>query len=268
VVEKTFEMEKLMRGYEWVRRAWFRLQGRVAVRMGSRQFWCDPENLNFWDKVNGGLWEQRTFTVLDRLLTSGTTYCDIGAWIGPTVLYAAGKCRQVYCLEPDRVAYRFLLENIQLNRLENVLPFNLALAAEEGLQRMASPRGKRGDSMTSLLLPEGARGMHVLCLTWDAWLGLIGRPVFNTIKMDIEGGEFSLLPTMSAYLEEHRPQLYLSLHPHLLPEAERLSSMARVVAALQMYHCCYGRDGEKMMLESLLKEQAVNRAGTYLLLPE
>lgn len=254
--------------YEWVRTAWYRLQGKIAVRMGDQHFSCDPENLNFWDKVNDGRWEPRTFAVLDRLLTTGKTYCDIGAWIGPTVLYAARNCRQVYCLEPDRVAYRFLLQNIQLNRLENVMPFNLALAAEEGLQRMASPRGKRGDSMTSLLVPDGARGMDVLCLTWENWLNLIGRPVLDTIKMDIEGGEFNLLPEMSGYLDEHRPQLYLSLHPHLLPEAERVKNMAVVVAALKMYRGCYNRDGEKIELESLLEEQAVNRAGTYLLLPE
>lgn len=254
--------------YAQFRAAWYRWRGRLPVSMGGQHFWCDPENLNFWDKVNNGRWESRTFTVLDRLLTPETRYCDIGAWIGPTVLYAARKCRQVYCLEPDLVAYRYLLENIQLNRLENVMPFNLALAAEAGLQHMASPRGKRGDSMTSLLLPEGARGMDVLCLTWENWLSLIGRPVFDTIKMDIEGGEFSLLPAISPYLQEHRPNLYLSLHPHLLPEAGREKNMKLVVESLGMYTGCYTRDGERISLESLMEEQAVQRAGTYLLLPE
>lgn len=253
---------------EWMWTAWYRLQGRVSVRMGNHHFRCDPENLDFWNKVNKGRWEPRTFTVLDSLLSSGATYCDIGAWIGPTVLYAARNCRQVYCLEPDRVAYRFLLQNIQLNRLENVLPFNLALAEEGGMQRMASPRGKQGDSMTSLLMPDGLRGMDVLCLTWESWLSLIGRPVFDAIKMDIEGGEFSLLPAMSAYLDAHRPRLYLSLHPHLLPEVERMRKMAVVIDALKMYSVCVNRQGAKIGLGTLLEGQAVNRAGTYLLLPE
>lgn len=257
-----------MKATEWMSTVWHRLQGCVPVRMGNHHFRCDPENLDFWNKVNKGSWEPRTFTVLDSLLTGGTTYCDIGAWIGPTVLYAARNCRQVYCLEPDRVAYRFLLQNIQLNRLENVLPFNLALAAEGGIQRMASPRGKQGDSMTSLLMPDGLRGMDVLCLTWESWLSLIGRPVFDTIKIDIEGGEFSLLPAMSAYLGTHRPRLYLSLHPHLLPEAERARNMAVVIDALKMYSVCVNRKGEKIGLGTLLEGQALNRAGTYLLLPE
>lgn len=253
--------------FHTLRQAWCRCRGWCPVAMAGETYRCDVENMPFWDKVSAGRWEPQTLVVLDRLLTPEARYCDIGAWIGPTVLNAARKCQQVYCLEPDPVAYGHLLQNLQLNRLENVLPFHLALAAEAGLRRMASPRGKRGDSMTSLLLPDGARGMDVLCLTWQNWLELIGMPVFEVIKMDIEGGEFDLLPTMFAYLEQHRPKLYLSVHPHLLPEEERRESMGGVVSALKMYTACYAANGEKVGLESLLEEQAVQHAGTYLLLP-
>lgn len=180
--------KKLKELSDQVRMAWYRLHGGVPVRVANQRYLCDAANLQFWDKVNAGRWEPKTFAVLDRLVTAETVYCDIGAWIGPTVLYAARNCRKVYCLEPDRVAYKHLLDNIQMNRLENVLPFNMALAEKDGLRRMASPRGKRGDSMTSLLLPQGTHGMDVLCLTWQNWFALVGKPSFGLIKMDIEGG--------------------------------------------------------------------------------
>lgn len=250
-----------------LRRAWYRLLDGCPVRMGGGQYRCDPENLNFWDKVNGCRWEPETFRTLDRLLTPDSIYCDIGAWIGPTVLYAARRCRQVYCFEPDRVAYAALLDNIRLNALENVLPFNLALAAESGLKRMASPRGKRGDSMTSLLVPEGRRGMEVLCLQWSRWLELVNTPVFDVIKMDVEGGEFTLLPTMGEYLQQHRPHLYLSLHPHLLPEGERQAAMTRVVGSLAMYGSCVDKEGQAAPLGSLLEGSRMHKGGTYLLYP-
>ncbi len=253
---------------EDLRTAWHRLRGWYPVQLGEQRFRCDPEHIDFWRKVDQGLWEPRTFAVFDQLLSAGATCLDVGAWIGPTVLFAARRCRRVYCLEPDRVAYRYLLQNIQLNGLENVLPFNFALAAEGGLNRMASPRGKQGDSMTSLLLPDGIRGMAVLCLAWQSWLELVGVPVFDFIKMDIEGGEFSLLPTMTDYLDLYRPRLYLSLHPHLLPDSERGPNMAKIAASLKMYGGCYDRNGEKIRLESLREGQALHRAGTYLLLPE
>lgn len=253
---------------EQVVAAWSRLRGWYPVSMGGRFYRCDPDHPVFWQKVTSGSWEPRTFTVFDRLLTPETVYCDIGAWIGPTVIYAAKRCARVYCFEPDRVAYRYLLQNIQLNKLENVLPFNIALSMKNGLGRMASPRGKRGDSMTSLLRPDGAGGMDVLCLTWKTWLEMAGMPVFDAIKMDIEGGEFALLPTMTEYLVRHKPQVYLSLHPHLLPETERVEAMIRIVEALKVYGYCYDSEDRKVALESLLEGQAVHTSGTYLLLPE
>lgn len=251
-----------------LRELWYRLRGWCPVQIGTETFRCGPAQLDFWDKVNSGRWEPQTFGVLDTVLFPEAVYCDIGAWIGPTVLYAARRCRQVYCFEPDRVAYRHLLENLQLNRLDKVLPFNLALAASPGMASMASPRGKPGDSMTSLLLPAGKRAMDILCLTWQNWLELLDMPVINVIKMDIEGGEFDLLPTMVEYLELFRPRLYLSLHPHLLAQEQRPGRMAAIVASLKMYDGLYSGDGRKVPLESLLESPALNRAGTYLLLSQ
>lgn len=245
----------------------YRVRGWYPVKMGNGSYRCDIDHIDFWKKVNSRNWEPQTFSAFDRLLMPDTVYCDIGAWIGPTVLYAAKRCAKVYCFEPDRIAYMHLVNNIRLNNLENVLPFNLGLSAENGLSRMASTRGKRGDSMTSLLRPEGRDGMEVLCLTWESWRDLVGRPVFGTIKIDIEGGEFALLPSMSDYLKAEKPKLYLSLHPHLLQEHERVEAMSRVVEVLKVYGSCVNSSGARVALSSLLEAQAVHAAGTYLLLP-
>lgn len=213
--------------------AWSRVRGWYPVNMAGRKYACDPDHIRFWDKVTKGEWEPQTFSILDTLLHPDAVYCDIGAWIGPTVLHAAGKCKSVFCLEPDRIAYMYLLKNLKLNHLENVLPFNMALWTENAICRMASPRGKRGDSMTSLLRPDGNGNISVPCLTWQAWYELIGQPEITAIKMDIEGGEFKLIPAMSSYLLENRPGLYLSLHPHLLNQSKRYSAMGIMVEALR-----------------------------------
>jgi len=245
-----------------------RIRGWYPVTIGNNSFRCDPEHIPFWQKVNAGHWEPQTFAVLNRLLTKESIYCDVGAWIGPTVLYAAKRCRKVYCLEPDRLAYQYLLQNIALNSLENIVPSHLALSFANGPSKMSSPRGKRGDSMTSLIRPDGKRAQEVLCLVWQRWLELVGNPRFDLIKMDIEGGEFALLPTMKNYLAENRPKLFLSLHPHLLPEPERFEAMGRLAEILSVYGACYDSEGNRLTLPSLLDEQAVHSAGTYLLLPE
>lgn len=252
---------------EYLLEAWSRVRGHYPVTMAGRTYKCDPDHISFWSKMKDNSWEPETFAVLDKLLDTHSVYCDIGAWIGPTVLHAATRCSQVYCLEPDRVAYMYLLRNLQLNKLDNVLPFNLALSDVTEVCSMASPRGKRGDSMTSLLRPDGPKAMQVVCVGWQNWLELAGYPVFDAVKMDIEGGEFMLLPAMANYLAEYRPGLYLSLHPHLLPESKRQQAMRSAVDVLKVYGRVSSVHGEEVLLESLMEEQAVNQAGSYLLLP-
>ncbi len=251
-----------------IREAWSRMRGWYPVHIDGSLYRCDPDHISFWSRMSKGQWEPDTFVALKKLLLTESMHCDIGAWIGPLVLHAAKKCKCVYCIEPDRVAFMYLLQNIKLNKLENVLPFNLALSGEKNaLCRMASPRGKRGDSMTSLLRPDGMSGVEVLCLRWETWLELAGKPKFGSIKMDIEGAEFALLPAMRDYLALYKPGLFVSLHPHLLPRDQRVQEMGRVAEVFQLYDNCYDSGGKRIELLSLMEGQALHRAGSYLLLP-
>ena len=252
---------------EQIQEWWSRVRGCYPVRIDGKEFCCDPEHISFWSRVSSGRWEPETFNILDRLIRPGSVYCDIGAWIGPTVLHSAARCSKVYCFEPDRTAFMYLLRNIRLNKLENVLPFNIALAAENGIKRMASPRGKRGDSMTSLLLPNRDSAIEVLCFTWHYWYDLVGKPEIDCLKMDVEGGEFTLLPSMKEYLEARQPGVYLSLHPHLLDEGVREREMMRIVEALACYRHYVARDGSKRKIESLLEGDSLHKPSSCLLLP-
>lgn len=245
--------------------SWYRWRGFYPARIAGRNFRCDPDHHRFWQKVSQDHWEPDSLKILSRLLTPADIYGDIGAWIGPTVLHAAGRCRQVYCLEPDRVAYMYLLQNLKLNRLENVLPANFALAASNTIATIASPRHKRGDSMGSLLFAGQQAGMEILCLDWQTWFDLIGRPRFKVLKMDIEGGEFALLPTMEDYLRQEKPHLYLSLHPHLLPVADREPAMAALVRPLSCYTVCSTADGRQIDIADLARDEAIRLPGSYLL---
>ncbi len=253
---------------ELILEKWSRMRGWYPVTMGGKRYQCDPNHISFWSRVNKGSWEQQTFKILDQLIKPDAVYCDIGAWIGPTVLFAAQKAKQVYCFEPDRMAYMYLLQNIKLNHLENVLPFNVALADDAGLKKMASPRGKRGDSMTSLLLAENNNAMDVLCLKWQGWLELVANPKIDCLKMDVEGGEFSLLPSMKNYLASIKPGMYLSLHPHLILESERQPLMELLLDALDCYGSYLGEDNMRHELKTLLEPSRLKQGSSILLLPE
>ncbi|WP_136799149.1 FkbM family methyltransferase [Desulfosediminicola ganghwensis] len=257
-----------MTPWERLQEAWCRVRGWYPARVAGRQLRCDPDHISFWSKVDNGSWEPQTFTVLDSILAPGGIHLDVGAWIGPTVLHAAHCSKKVFCFEPDKVAYMYLLANLKLNKLDNVIPFNMAVAEKSSISRMASPRGKRGDSMTSLLYPDGKAGMEVVVIAWQQWLELVGRPVFTSIKMDVEGGEFTLLPAMKSYLQQQKPALYLSLHPHLLPVDKRQQQMTAMVDLLSpLYELADSGSGERQPVGNLLTAERVDRGGSYLLLP-
>ena len=58
----------------------------------------------FWSGVNDGRWEPDTFRLFDRVLMPNWRFVDIGAWVGPTALYAARKVATVDAYECDPVA--------------------------------------------------------------------------------------------------------------------------------------------------------------------
>ncbi|MCX8954971.1 FkbM family methyltransferase, partial [Ruegeria sp. NA] len=191
------------------RKMFYRARGYYAGNLNGEPFRLDPYHSKFWRKASTGHWEPETFAVLDRYLSPESDYLDIGAWIGPTVLYGARKARHVWCFEPDPSAYRFLAWNLDLNDIHNVSALGVALSDKFGVARMASVRGEPGDS-TSSLLHDGAHGIDALTIAWDQFAAVNDLSAVSLVKMDIEGAEFSVLPTLVPWLKQQRPALYLS----------------------------------------------------------
>jgi FkbM family methyltransferase len=232
-------------------RAFYRARGYCNVQIGGIWFKCDPFHIGFWREVNKGSWEPRTFQVLNEFLKARSTFVDVGAWIGPTVLFAARRAEKVYCFEPDPRAFQYLLQNLQLNRLHNVTPLFLGLASETGARRIAAVEGL-GSSHSSLLVPSGAsEETEAQFVAWSEWHGKI-HCTLDLIKMDIEGGEFELLPTMRDYLRSSKPTLYISLHAPLLDPDKRGVVLAEIADVLSVYNHCYDEDRAPVSMKDLI----------------
>ena len=242
-------MRRIVRG---IARHWIRARGRGSTRIRGIQYWTDPYHIGFWRDVERKRWEPGLFDILERHLGPTSVYVDVGAWIGPTVIFGARKCRRVYCIEPDPDAYQYLLWNLRLNELRNVTPFNVALAAETGIRRMVSPAGGLGDSKSSLLpAPGAAGGALVPCMRWPDWLAFTGADRPDFIKMDIEGGEFEVIPSMAEYLQRERPALYLSLHAPLLDAKDRERGMDTLLNLLGQFPTRLGEDGRSVTVDEI-----------------
>ncbi len=212
------------------------IKGYYPVRIGDQEIKADPAHLFFWRIVNEGGFEPGLFAIFDRFLTKESVYCDIGAWIGPTALYASKLCKQVYAFEPDPKAWKFLIKNIARNNAGNIIPYQMAIGRTDGTVKMASHGRKPGDSMTSMVNISRYRNyFKAKAINWDTFINTYKPGKIDFIKMDIEGGEIVVIPAMREYLETQKPMLHLSLHPSYLSKYERVDRIRNIFNKLSFY---------------------------------
>lgn len=247
-----------------IRKAIYRARGAYAGRLGGVAFRLDPYHSKFWRRASAGAWEPETFAVLDAHLSDEADYLDIGAWIGPTALYAAKKARHVWAFEPDAAAFRHLAWNIELNGLRNISALPVALSDRSGIARMASFGGEAGDSMTSLLNAEAAGGTDVVTLDWADFARDADLSAVSLVKMDVEGAEFGLLPALLPWLQAQRPALYLSTHAPYLAAEVRAEKMATLAGSLSFYGACRDESGAAVTAEDFTAPAALERFRSFL----
>ncbi len=172
----------------------------------------------FWDIYEDNSWEPETFVILDRFLNTESTYVDIGAWIGPTVLYGAHQAKRTIALEPDKTAYSYLETNVELNKglAEKITLINKAVSVDD---KPVMIHTNDADSSSSLINPRGYQDNYLVeGITLQTLLGGGGAVNVDLIKVDVEGFEYYLVSSMLSGLRELnlKPTIYLSIHKPFL----------------------------------------------------
>jgi FkbM family methyltransferase len=192
----------------------------------------ETTNWNFWHKMETGEWEPYTFDIFDEYLTPETTYIDIGAWIGPTVLYASKLSKKCYAYEPDPVACRHLVANINANKITNIVVVGQAIMGHDGMTVLGSD--ELGNSETRYLHKDNQFSVpcHKLQSVVDRFD--IVNPIF--IKMDVEGAEEFILKD-NEFIEKYKPTLYVSLHPQLFSKEVEALETIRKTGSIYKHKC-------------------------------
>ena len=175
----------------------------------------------FWTKLETGTWEPDTLAIIENHVDSQTLFLDIGGWIGPTTLYAASLGAAVIVVEADPKALPPLRRNVELNpqmakRIEIVakaLYHNIGPTLDK--VRFGSRR-KGGDSMSSLVHDKMATAWEVETITPERLAELCRGAAHVFMKVDIEGGEYSIFPKNDALFSLNLSALHLSLHPQFV----------------------------------------------------
>ena len=166
-----------------------------------------------------GYYEKKFILTWESFVQKDSVIIDIGAHIGYYSLIASKKAvdGHVYSFEPFSVSYNLLKKNIELNHIQNVFPFQLAVTnkKEEKILFISDPENS---GMTGFNQSENFTGETEMAntISLDQWVKDQKLKKLDFIKIDIEGSEFNSLQGMKSVLLEFKPVLFIEVFHTLL----------------------------------------------------
>ncbi|MDH3278387.1 MAG: FkbM family methyltransferase [Nitrosopumilus sp.] len=230
----------------------FTRQKRLAINLNHSSFKVySAEHLWFWKDYQTGNWEPKTLHIFDTFLEKDHSYIDIGAWIGATVLYASNLAKHSYAIEPDPIAFSELKKNILLNKNLSlkITLFEICISDNSGITHLHCPGNSKFGTSKSSILGNGKNQVKVNTLTFDDFIKENNIKDCNFIKMDIEGGEFIVLPTMVEFLKKQKPTLLIEFHsPFVQHLKEKLENIRPI---FEIYKNIYDYDLKLISIKQL-----------------
>jgi FkbM family methyltransferase len=152
---------------------------------------------------------------LDRLLSPGMTFVDVGACYGIYTLVAAklvGAKGRVIAFEPATRSYAVLQENIKLNGLANVRPYRVALSDRIGVSSLYH---HPDPGSNSLGVRQGILGApeEVETNTLDSVFGSGPPERVDVMKLDVEGAEALVFRGARVILTTAHPAIIFEVNP-------------------------------------------------------
>ena len=144
-------------------------------------------------------------------LQDNWTIIDIGAGLGDFTAYAAQRSPhgRVLAYEPFPESFALLQQNVALNKLSNVAARSCAIAAQPGSLALNVGLGEAVQHSTT---QAGVHAIEVQAITLQQVFDEHGLDRCDFLKMDIEGGEYTILHGIDANLLKRVQRIALEYH--------------------------------------------------------
>ena len=135
-------------------------------------------------------------------LPQGSTFVDLGAYNGDTVLKYTSLCptiNKIYAVEPDKRNYRKLKENT--SHIESISYINALISDKSGMSHIDLSKG-RG-------VHEAKDGGDIESVTVD---DILKGDKVDFIKFDVEGNEHKAIEGAGESIKKYRPVMHMACY--------------------------------------------------------
>jgi len=135
---------------------------------------------------------------------------DIGGHIGLFALFASQFCKKgkIFCFEPVKENYDILLENLELNSVKNIIPFNLAVYDDSKKIKMYL---NDDDAGHSVVLPS-SKSIQTDSISLKKIFDDNKIDHCHFAKIDCEGSEYSIMDTLPAEYLKRIDKMAIEYH--------------------------------------------------------
>lgn len=180
------------------------------ISVGGNRFYCidSASILTLSPMHEKSVWEYMK-------LPRGGVFIDVGAHIGKYTIPMAkivGKEGLVIAIEPHPENYLFLIKNIRLSKLRNIIPLNLAAWKEdcelklfigESSETHSIKRNVTGHTMNKYI--------NIKAKKLDTIVRDLNLKRVDLVKIDVEGAEVEVLEGMTEILKTYSPKLVIEV---------------------------------------------------------
>ncbi len=211
--------------------------GRTVVNTPHGRFWVDPFSNLGVEISRHGSYESGMRKVIEKYLSPGAAFVDLGANEGYFTVIGARRCGtsgRVVAVEPQERLLPIIAENLLLNGVEGVSVLNIAVTDSSGVATIhLTADMNTGASGLFKSVKYDLPTQQVATQTLARVLDDEGLTHVDLMKVDIEGFEYEALLGSKEVFEQRRVRvLALELHPTILAaRGKRVADITQMLAA-------------------------------------
>jgi len=169
----------------------------LLINVMNRKMYVNTTDIGVAEPlIKAGIYEEFETEVFKKLLTSNTTFIDIGANIGYYTLLSSDIIKKgyIYSFEPVITNYELLVKNVNLNDLKNVKIFQKAISYKNGKVKIFIDEKNLGNhslAENNIVDKSKSEFFEVETITLDSFIKTFKEYIDGNIviKIDTQGAE-------------------------------------------------------------------------------